>query len=126
MASTLTTQRPDALSAEVAALRAEIVALRRQVSALAAAEARQQKPTVALLQRLLPALAGAFGSNAWRTTDALAHPNLRPLLHGWTARRLGIFLGSRADGVVVDGYRLDMIGREGHVALWRVVGVLPE
>jgi hypothetical protein len=130
MAATLTT-RPDArgldaLAAVVALMRQQIATLQQEVSALKAAEAKRRKPTIKLLRRLLPALAGSFGSNVWRATDALAHPALRPLLRGWDARRLGIFLANKATGVVVDGLVLERIGHEGHVALWKVVGVLPE
>jgi hypothetical protein len=97
--------------------------LQRRMAAVEADAATRRTPTLDLLRRLLPALAGAFGSDAWCARDAISHPALKPVLRGWNVRKLGIFLADKANGVVVDGLMLERIGTEGHVVLWRVIGV---
>jgi hypothetical protein len=105
------------------ALWQRVATLEREVARLTAVDAKRRAPTIAILRRLLPAIAGAFGSDAWRASEAKAHPALAPIVGTWNARRMGIFC-AKADGLIVDGRMLERVGVEGHAALWRVVGVL--
>jgi hypothetical protein len=72
------------------------------------------------VRRLIPALVGAVGSETFTATDPLEYPAVlsaisRPL----TPESLGQLLG-RAAGHVIDGYRIERLGR----GRWRVVRIV--
>jgi hypothetical protein len=75
------------------------------------------------LSRILPAVAGAVGSELFLASEAVAseNPALVLVLGGLNARRLGRLL-RRGDGVDVDGYMVRANGTEGGAMLWSVVG----
>lgn len=72
------------------------------------------------LARLLPAIAGALGSEVFTVNELLEHRPVRLVLDGLDARSVGRLL-HRATGVPVDGYLVERVGAELHRALWRVV-----
>jgi hypothetical protein len=77
----------------------------------------------ALLSRLLPAVAGAHGSDpvtARELVDADAAAAVRVVTRGRNARQLGR-LFQRAEGQVVDGFVVARAGVELGVVLWRVL-----
>jgi hypothetical protein len=79
----------------------------------------------ARLARLLPAIAGALGSEEFTSRDLACHsaPALRLVLRGLSAKSIGRLL-ARADGVpTIDGWVVERRGVEINVALWRVVAV---
>jgi hypothetical protein len=79
----------------------------------------------ARLSRLLPAIAGAFGSERFTARDCLdqdAPPAIRIVMRGLNARRLGRLL-QRGEGQVIAGYVVERTGLELGVVLWRVLQV---
>ncbi|HXG70040.1 MAG TPA: hypothetical protein VNJ04_05430 [Gemmatimonadaceae bacterium] len=89
---------------------------------------RQQRPSSlsradrAVLVRLLPAIAGALGSEWFLSRDLLAdhRPAMRLVLADLSSKRLGRLL-LRADGVVIDGFVIERGGKELGATLFRVV-----
>jgi hypothetical protein len=75
----------------------------------------------AALSRILPAVAGALGSEYFLASEAVAsaNPALVLVLAGFNARRLGRLL-RRADGVEVCGYVAHASGTEAGAVLWDV------
>ena len=76
------------------------------------------------LGRLLPVVAGVFGSEPFLSRDLFEHDSaaLRLVCRGRNARRLGR-LFQRAAGQVVDGLMVERAGVELGAILWRCVGV---
>jgi hypothetical protein len=79
----------------------------------------------AALERILPAIAGALGSEYFLASEAVTsdNPALVLVLEGMHARRLGKLL-RRGDGVPVTGYVVHARGRETGAVLWEVLRVL--
>ena len=74
------------------------------------------------LGRILPAVAGAFGSRLFAVCELFEHdaPGLRVVLRGRSSRAVGR-LFARAAGLDVTGYVIERVGVERHAALlWRV------
>ena len=71
------------------------------------------------LSRLLPALAGVFGSEQFTTREALEHRAIGFVAGGLSSRQVGQLL-SRALEQPVAGYVVRRGGREAHVVLWFV------
>ena len=76
-----------------------------------------------ILERLLPALGGSFGSDAWTVSELTSDRVLSALLAPLNCRKTGKLL-SRSIGKNINGYSLERMGDERGVALWRVVRVL--
>ena len=70
------------------------------------------------LRRLLPAIAGALGSDEFTVAEALGQPGVRAVTH-LAAPALGQLL-KRAAGVPVAGYVVQCGTKELHRRLWRV------
>ena len=94
-----------------------------------AVEARQSpsslcRPDREALQRILPAVAGALGSEYFLASETVASANaaLVLVLAGMNARRLGKLL-RRGDGVSVAGYVVHARGTESGAVLWEVLRV---
>ncbi len=77
------------------------------------------------LGRLLPVLAGAFGSAEFLTREVLAHESvgLHLVVRDLSARSLGRLL-RRAAGVPVGGLLVERLGQADGAVLWRVVNVV--
>ena len=78
----------------------------------------------AALQRILPAIAGALGSECFLSSEIVAsdNPALVLVLADMNARRLGRLL-RRGDGVEVEGYMVRASGTEAGAVLWCVYRV---
>lgn len=74
-----------------------------------------------LLSRLLPAIAGALGSEPFASRDLPdASPGIRVVLGDLSVKQIGRLL-SRAEGVPIEGRIIQRCGVEINVALWRVL-----
>ena len=107
-------------------MRLELVELRARMDAV---EHRLSSSTLrredrAALERILPAIAGALGSDCFLASEAVASadPALVLVFAGMNGRRLGRLL-RRADGVEVCGYVARASGMEGGAVLWSVLRV---
>lgn len=80
---------------------------------------------LARLTRLLPAIAGALGSEDFTSRDLVEHaaPGLQLVLRGLSAKQVGRLL-ARAAGVEVGGWVVERRGLEINVGLWRVVAAV--
>jgi hypothetical protein len=78
-----------------------------------------------VLERILPAIAGALGSEYFLAREAVAsaNPALVLVLANMNARRLGKLL-RRGNGVPVAGYVVHARAMEGGAVLWEVLRVL--
>jgi hypothetical protein len=78
------------------------------------------------LARILPAVAGAYGSD-WRLTREFvsvdAPAAVRVACGGLSAKRIGC-LFRRAEGAIIDGYVVRRAGAEGHRVLWQVLAAV--
>lgn len=103
--------------AELAALRARMDAVEHRLF-----HSTLRREDRATLERILPALAGALGSECFLAAEAVAsdNPALVLVLAGMNARRLGRLL-RRADGVEVCGYVARASGTEAGAVLWSVL-----
>jgi hypothetical protein len=110
---------PCACGAALAELRARIDAVEHRLSS-----SRLRREDRAALGRILPALAGALGSEYFLAAEAVAshNPALVLVLGGMNARRLGKLLRRGAD-VPIDGYIVHPQGMEAGAVLWEVLGV---
>jgi hypothetical protein len=83
------------------------------LTALAWEADRGERQDRATLERILPAIAGALGSEYFLASEAIAsaYPALVLVLAGMNARRLGKLL-RRGDGVPVAGYVVHARGTE--------------
>jgi hypothetical protein len=99
-----------------------------EVRGLRLALERQRRPVAtlsrddrAVLSRLVPAIAGALGSEPFTSRDLPdASPGLRLVLRGLSPKQIGRLL-SRAAGVPIDGWLVERCGTEINVTLWRVL-----
>jgi hypothetical protein len=108
----------------------ELVAGQRQIIHLLEQQQRQQPSSLTrqdrvVLARLLPAIAGVFGSELFVTrelfeSDAAA---LKLVLHGLDRKRVGRLL-QRGEGQVVDNYVICREGTEQHATLWALRATL--
>jgi hypothetical protein len=110
----------DALSAvvaELAALRALIDAVEHRLS-----PSTQRREDRAALERTLPAIAGALGSDLFLAIEAVTsdNPALVLVLGAMDARRLGKLLRRGAD-LPIDGYIVHAQGMEAGAVLWEVL-----
>jgi hypothetical protein len=108
------------------AILAELQEIKRLV--LQVLEGQQQrKPSLARtdrtrLERILPAVAGALGSEPFTSRDLAADrsPALRVVLRNLSAKSIGKLL-ARAEGLEIGGWLIKRCGVEINVTLWRVV-----
>jgi hypothetical protein len=100
----------------------ELKGIRRAVERLARTDRVLSRADLALLDRLLPAVTGAIGSDWFLSRDLLQHHNagLRLVLAGVNAKRLGNLL-RRADGISIGAYQVERGPRELNSTLWRVL-----
>ena len=110
----------DAVRLEIAELRARMDAVEHRLS-----RSTLGREDRAALERILPAIAGALGSEYLLASEAIAsaNPALVLVLAGMNARRLGKLL-RRGDGVPVAGYVVHARGTETGAVLWEVLRVL--
>jgi hypothetical protein len=102
----------ETLIAEVRGLRADLARDRRPSRGLSRADRDR-------LSRLLPALAGCFGSEPFTVADAFGHPAVRVVTAGLAAPACGQLL-QRARGVPVAGYVVEYDATELHRRVWRL------
>jgi hypothetical protein len=117
----------EALPAEMAWERAVLAELR----AIRAVLEQRQRPVVplsradrALLGRMLPALAGAFGSETFSARDLAEdeRPAVRIVVQERTVKQLAQ-LFAKADGLPIEGLKLECHGLEERVTVWRIIAV---
>ena len=103
---------------------AELRIIRQLVEARGAA-VRLSRSDRAMLEGLLPAIAGAVGSEAFLVRELLHvdAQGLRGVLGGCSAKALGRLL-RRAEGQPVGGYVVERLNTENGAILWRVVKVV--
>jgi hypothetical protein len=125
-------EAPRGLCGGCAALTHQIAALVADVAVLKAAEAaRVQRQQVAGLRRgdaaalvkILPAIAGAWGSEPFLSEHLADTAGLRIVLAGRSPKKIGRLL-ARAEGVPLAGYVVEADGKDGNRRRWRVRGVL--
>jgi hypothetical protein len=73
-----------------------------------------------LLGRLLPAIAGALGSEPFLARDLFESAAVRLVVSGLNTRQVGRLL-RRAEGHAIDGYLIERVTVELGAILWRVV-----
>jgi hypothetical protein len=80
-----------------------------------------RREDLAALSRILPALAGALGSEMFLASEAVSSENaaLALVLAGMNARRLGRLL-RRGEGISIEGYVVHAQGAESGAMLWEV------
>jgi hypothetical protein len=103
-----------AVLAELRAIRAALE--QRQVSLMTRIDR-------AKLAAMLPAIAGALGSEPFASRDLVADdaaPALRLVFNGLTVKSISKLL-ARAEGVPIGGFMVERSGVEINVTLWRVV-----
>ena len=148
--ATVTSSLTVADSPDLAGVQADVADLRRAVR-LAIARVEAQAGTLAdlgarlavlevrhvtltaedrrRLARLLPVVAGEFGSDVFTVKQARAracdHAGLRLVLADITSDALGKLL-SRACGHAIAGFVVRRVGTEGHAGIWRVEAVVVE
>jgi len=72
-----------------------------------------------LLERLMPALAGLFGPELFRSWQALCSPPIQAMVG--TAGRLGSLLHvAAASGASFDGLRVTKVGKKLNARLWKI------
>ena len=114
-----TVHEPEAIQVTLADVMRELVAIRilledrRRPSPLTRAD-------LGVLTRLLPAIAGAFGSELFTSRDLAADAGVRVVLRGLSIKRVGKLL-SRGAGIPINGLMVERAGHEINVNLWRVV-----
>ena len=80
---------------------------------------------IAILERLLPAIGGRFGSSSKTTAEILADPAIRALSGSLQAS--GALLSRAADdALVISGLQVSRAGKEHNKTLWQVVRSLPQ
>jgi len=72
-----------------------------------------------LLEKPLPAIAGAFGSEPFAVVDLLTAAGVRVVVRDLTVKQIGQLLG-RAVGTPINGLVIERAGHELSVCLWRV------
>ena len=81
----------------------------------------------AILSRLLPAIAGTFGSQGLPVREILRDPAIRELCAPLNSQHIGNLLArAAADGLVVDGLQVSRIATEGNASVWQVTRRLPD
>jgi len=118
--STLLLERQDAILAELKAIRG-----------LLERDARQNLNAVPVLTRtdrdhlgrLLPAVAGLYGSAPWTVTELLEHRSVRLVTRGRSAAHLGRLL-RRGRGIRIGRLVVEQVGEELGRQLWKVAEVI--
>lgn len=98
---------------------AALAAMQARIDALEARLPPPPKEDATLAARLLPALAGALGSEEFAAADALEYRAIRVVVGDMSAKVLGRFLG-RVQGTTVAGWRVQRAGEINKTVLWRV------
>jgi hypothetical protein len=120
-----TTATPD-LAAEMRQFHAEMMAELQAIRGLLEQRSRPGLSRIdrARLARMLPAIAGVYGSDLFVTRELFERdaPAIRLVLAGLNPKQVGR-LFARADGQPIDGYLIESQGSETNVRLWRVMQV---
>lgn len=103
----------EVLIAEVQGLRQDLRRDRRSDRTLSRTDRDQ-------LERLLPAVGGAVGSEPFTVAEALELPAVRAVLRSMPAAQVGQLL-QRARGVPIHGLVVERVGYELQCRLWRLV-----
>lgn len=84
--------------------------------------ARVSRDDCQRLARLLPAVAGAWGSRLFSSGELVAaqEPALRLVVGPMGAKTIGRLL-RRGEGLSLGGFAVERAGVEGHATVWRVV-----
>ena len=99
--------------------------LMRQLVAIRALLEDERRPTPLnradheLLTRLLPAIAGAFGSEPFASRDLFTAAGVRVVVRDSSVKRIGQLLG-RGVGTPINGLVIERAGHELSVCLWRL------
>jgi hypothetical protein len=107
------------------ALLLDIVARLKRIEAAIERLGQQHKPLSRAdrqtLARILPAVAGVFGSEPFLASEVEEHesPGLQLVRAGMTARSIGRLL-RRAVGIPIDGYVVERLSSEAGAVLWSV------
>jgi hypothetical protein len=110
-----------ALRQENAALWQELRSLRTRVERLEGEKhLRPARADYAVLSTLAPVWRGALGSQLTTVRELLQSPAVALVIGARSSRSIGRLL-ARCAGRDVEGYRVDRIGREGHVAVWQLI-----
>ena len=72
-----------------------------------------------LLAKLLPAIAGAFGSTPFASRDLFTAAGVRVVVRGLSVKQVGQLL-ARGVGTPINGLIIERAGSELNVSLWRV------
>jgi hypothetical protein len=106
------------LAAEVQQLRAVVEVL------LERTRPRLRRADALALGRLLPALVGAYGSEAFTCRDVVEDSSaaIRLVIGTRSAKSLGRLLARAADAGAVDGYVVERNGQAVNVTAWRIGG----
>jgi len=118
--------RPAHVDDEIAELRAAHAALAERVALLEAgkhASHRVRRADRARLARLLPAIAGALGSEEFFVSDLFDEPAVCLVLEALRPAQVGQ-LFERANGVPVDGFVVMWSGRKLQRVLWTVLATV--
>ena len=101
---------------------AELRAIRQLLEAAARPSCSLSRSDRATLARLLPPIAGVFGSELFLVRDLFDSdaPALRLVLSGLTTNQVGR-LFRRGEWQAIDGYLVQSEGSELNTVLWRVV-----
>ncbi len=102
----------DDVIAELRTLRSLVERLQPQRPALSRADRD-------LLAKLLPAVGGSFGKEAFASRDLLTAPGVRVVVRGLTVKQIGQLL-ARGVGTPINGLLVERAGSELSVCLWRV------
>ena len=108
---------------------AKLDAILRALERADLARDRDRRPTALsrddreILKRILPAVAGARGSERFTSRDLVEgdRPAIRLAVGQMTAKQIGK-LFARADRIPIDGLMVQRDGVDFHVTAWRIVG----
>jgi hypothetical protein len=72
------------------------------------------------LATILPAIAGALGSESFASRDLTTNAGVRVALRGLSIKQVGKLL-SRGAGIPINGLMIERAGHEINVNLWRIL-----
>lgn len=104
---------------------AELADVRARLTMLEATRSTLSPDDRDTLARILPAVAGALGSELWtvRQLRTSEHAGVRVVLEGIGSRRLGK-LFARCAGMPIGGYVVERIAVESNAVVWQVRAIL--
>jgi hypothetical protein len=106
-------------------LREILIELRTLIAHLHLRRSTDRDDDRELLERLLPAIIGKFGSLTFKTSELFADPALRALIGDRKRSQVGTMLAKAAETQrVINGYMVSRPGEEHRAACWSVVKVV--